>query len=90
MPEPDIAWVREGSYVTGRPEADDALLIIEVGKSSLLVDLGNKALLYADAGIADYWVANIETKVLMVHRNPKAGKYRSIVTHQGKGYLSYY
>ena len=81
--EPDVVWVRSDPYATGRPTADDVLLIIEVAKSSLNVDLGNKASLYADAGVTDYWVADIETKTLIIHRDPKNGRYASIVTHHG-------
>ena len=83
VPEPDITWVRSGPYGTCRPTANDVLLIIEVAKSSAKFDLSKKAALYAAAGITDYWVANLETKTLVVHRNPKDGQYASIVTHQG-------
>jgi len=83
VPEPDVVWVRSAPYTMDRPVADDVLLIIEVAKSSLAVDLGTKALLYADAKIADYWVVNIEKKSIIVHRNPLDGRYSSIVTHHG-------
>ena len=53
-PEPDIAWVVERDYSRGRPTAADVLLVIEVAESSLKNDIGEKADLYAAAGIADY------------------------------------
>jgi Uma2 family endonuclease len=53
-PEPDIAWVVERDYSRGRPTAADVLLGIEVAESSLKNDIGEKADLYAAAGIADY------------------------------------
>lgn len=83
VPEPDIAWVRSAAYHAHRPSAEDVLLIIEVAKSSAKVDLGEKGVIYAAAGIADYWVANIETKSLVVHRDPVDGHYTRIVSHDG-------
>ena len=51
-PEPDIAWVARRDYSRGRPAAADVLLIVEVAESSLEYDSGEKADLYAGAGIA--------------------------------------
>ena len=46
-------------YSRGRPLAEDVLLVVEVADSSLAFDAGEKADLYAAAGIADYWVVNV-------------------------------
>ena len=54
-PEPDIAWVARRDYSHGRPTAEDVLLIVEVAESSLAYDCGEKAELYAQAGIADLY-----------------------------------
>ena len=43
----------------GRPLAEDVLLVVEVADSSLGFDTGEKADLYAAAGIADYWVVDV-------------------------------
>ncbi len=87
VPEPDIAWVRSGVYDQGRPAARDVLLVIEVANTSLAFDLGKKAQLYATAQIADYWVANVETESLIVHRDPVEGMYTKITTLQGEEIL---
>ncbi len=39
---------------------DQALLVIEIGASSLIVDLGTKARLYAACGVPEYWVIDAE------------------------------
>jgi len=79
-PEPDIAWVTQKSYLSGRPRAEDVLLIIEVAESSLDYDRGEKAELYAAAGIQDYWVVNLVEQCIEVFRDPDRGRYRSLVT----------
>ena len=69
-PEPDIAIV-EGErrdYAVDHPKT--ALLVIEVSDSSLAFDRGTKAAMYAKAGIADYWIVNINERVVEVHRDP--------------------
>ncbi len=69
QPEPDAAIL-----LGGGPEADDhpkmALLVIEVGATSLREDRTIMAHLYARAGIPDYWIVNLVDRQLEVHRDP--------------------
>lgn len=70
-PEPDVA------VVVGGPDdyADHpttALLVVEVALSTLAFDRGDKAGLYARAGIADYWLLNLVDRQLEVYRDPGA------------------
>jgi Uma2 family endonuclease len=83
-PEPDIAWVAERNYWRGRPTAADVLLVVEVADSSLPYDRGEKADLYAQAGIVDYWVVSIPGRAIEVHRDPQDGRYRSLETYRGE------
>ena len=80
-PEPDVAWVARRDYSKGRPTAADVLLVIEVAESSLRYDSGEKADLYAEAGIADYWVVNVAERCVEVRRTPGAGRYHSLSTY---------
>ena len=69
-PEPDFSVVR-GSFAElrhGHPR--HAALIVEVAGSSLGIDRGYKATLYARAGIADYWIVNLVARTVEVHRQP--------------------
>jgi Uma2 family endonuclease len=77
VPEPDIVWARERDHSTGRPLAAEILLIIEVADRSLAYDRGEKAAIYAAAGIADYWVVNVRDRCIEVFRQPAAGQYAS-------------
>jgi Uma2 family endonuclease len=82
-PEPDLAWVVRRDYSRGRPVAEDVLLVIEVSDSSLSFDTGEKADLYAAAGIADYWVVDVAAQRIEVRREPVAGRYASVSTASG-------
>jgi len=82
-PEPDLAWVVRRDYSSGRPGAEDVLLVIEVAEASLAYDTGEKAELYAAAGVADYWVVDVAARAIEVRRQPIGGRYRSLKTHTG-------
>lgn len=77
VPRPDIAWVRQRSYKAGRPRVKDVLLIIEVSDTTLAFDTGEKLLLYAQAGVKEYWVVNVRMKSIEVFRNPTKKGYRT-------------
>jgi Uma2 family endonuclease len=83
VPQPDVAWVRARRYSRKRPTSSDVLLIIEVADSSLRYDRGPKARLYATAGIADYWVVDINNCAVHVYRQPAGGVYGTCETFRG-------
>lgn len=84
-PEPDVVVVsgRLVDYLTHHPTAADVALLIEVSDSSLSLDRGWKALLYAGAGIPLYWIVDLTGRRVEVLSDPgptagsKAAEYRS-------------
>ena len=82
-PEPDVLWVKARRYLDGHPEALDVLLLIEVSDSSLTADRDQKAELYAQAGIIEYWIVNIADEVIHIYRDPDRSGYRSLRTVSG-------
>lgn len=60
-PEPDII-VCEELDDTGYAPVEAVMLAVEISVSTLQYDLNYKKALYADAGIAEYWVLDVETK----------------------------
>jgi Uma2 family endonuclease len=82
-PEPDaVVLARPATETQGaNPKPADVLLAIEIADSSLRFDLRTKAALYARAGIGDYWVIDLPGRRIVVHREPSADRYRSVVSY---------
>ena len=76
-PEPELIWVRRRSYASQHPEPEDVLLLVEVAESSLSDDRGEKLEIYAEAGIADYWIVNLVEHSIEVNRSPSGRRYLS-------------
>ncbi len=72
-PEPDIAVVRPEALDPNRPPSE-ALLIIEVSRSTLEYDRTTKLSLYASIGISDYWIINLNNGTIEVYRQPIENK----------------
>jgi Uma2 family endonuclease len=71
-PEPDIAVVSGGPRDHSASHPSRPELVVEVAMASLALDRGEKASLYARAGVADYWIVNLVDNVLEVYREPVA------------------
>lgn len=69
-PEPDVAVIAGDvlDYKAAHPKT--AVLVVEVAETSLEYDRITKASVYAQAGIADYWIANLVDGQLEVYRKP--------------------
>ncbi len=78
-PEPDIAIVRAPAslYRDRHPKPDDIYWLIEISNSTLIKDLGLKKDIYAEAGIPEYWVMDLQHSVLVVFRDLTASGYQS-------------
>lgn len=69
-PEPDVAVIPGSPRdYTDHPTA--VVLLVEVSDATLASDTTTKAELYATAGIADYWVLDVENRQLIVFRDPQ-------------------
>jgi Uma2 family endonuclease len=79
-PQPDVTLLkwRDDLYRRKRPAPEDVLLVVEVSDSSLKLDREGKMLLYARAGIAEYWIANLQERIIEIHQQPTANGYQSI------------
>lgn len=71
-PEPDRVIVknRPDDYLSNHPTPNDILLLIEIADSSLKYDQEVKLPLYAEAGIADYWIFNLVENQLEYYSEP--------------------
>jgi len=77
-PEPDIFWLKPRRYGRTHPTAADVLLLIEVSDSSLTNDLREKSEIYAESGVAEYWVVDIQNRRIHVMSRIENNRYRSI------------
>ncbi len=69
---------RRSEYQERHPGPDDTVLLVEVSDLTIDYDLGEKALLYAQASITDYWVVLANEKVIVRHRQPTLEGYREV------------
>jgi Uma2 family endonuclease len=71
-PQPDVVVVLPDKelYAHRHPTPMETRLVVEVADATRYVDLGEKAALYAEAGIPEYWVVDLPRRRLVVHRDP--------------------
>ena len=81
-PEPDLTLLKSpiDRYENRKPQVEDVLLIVEVSDSTLTYDRSRKLSLYAEAGIPEVWIRNLQDDVLEVYREPRQDRYGSHVT----------
>ncbi len=84
-PVPDIAVVPETPRTYAK-HPRTALSIVEIADSSLAYDTGEKASLYAAAGIVDYWVIDVNNLQMHQYRNPQPNPTQ----HYGSGYVQHH
>jgi Uma2 family endonuclease len=75
-PEPDVLVCSNPDEWAYRSQRTKPLLVVEVAHSSLDYDLGEKAGLYAEAGVPEYWVVDLVGRRIVVFRQPEEGSYR--------------
>jgi Uma2 family endonuclease len=84
-PEPDLAVVRARDAESGERHPRTALLVVEVAGESLPLDRQAKAVLYARAGIPEYWIVSLGESTVEVRREPDSasGTYRTRAVARG-------
>ncbi len=87
-PEPDLVWSRRMTTRRKRPTHADVILLIEVSDSRSEQDLVEKARLYAEHDIPEYWVVDVQAEQLQIHRSPGQGKYQSIQSYDKSATIS--
>jgi len=79
-PEPDASVLNRPvtEFVTAPPGPADLRLVAEVSDTTLADDLRVKVGLYARAGFPEYWVLDVTSRRLIVHRAPQNGSYTAV------------
>jgi Uma2 family endonuclease len=72
-PQPDILLLapRHDFYASGKPRPADVQLLIEVADSTFDDDRDIKGPLYAENGITEYWIVNLNDDTVHVFREPQ-------------------
>ena len=87
-PEPDVLWLKPRRYGRTRPTARDVMLLVEVSDSCLASDLQEKADIYAEAGVQEYWVVDVPSSRIHVLSNSDGKSYRKIEIAVAPQFLS--
>jgi len=67
-PEPDLAVIAGDDPRASKEHPSSAVLIVEISDTTLEYDR-RKAALYAVSGVPEYWIVNLISRTLEVHRN---------------------
>jgi Uma2 family endonuclease len=85
--QPDLALLRPKPdfYASGNPVPSDALLVIEVMDTSVAKDWRVKLRIYARAGVAEFWLIDVNGAAVEVCRRPTGDDYaeRRIIGREG-------
>jgi Uma2 family endonuclease len=79
-PQPDLALLRPRAdfYAQIHPGPEEVLLLIEVAETSAESDRAVKIPLYAEAGIREAWLVNLQEELVEVHRKPSSQGYGEV------------
>jgi Uma2 family endonuclease len=78
--QPDISVLKLPSehYRTKQASAADALLVIEVSDTTLSKDMRVKVPLYAQHGVPEVWIVDLEMSLVRLYRSLADGQYRQV------------
>ncbi|MEO7037642.1 MAG: Uma2 family endonuclease [Polyangiaceae bacterium] len=79
-PEPDLSVSPLSGDDDVHPE--QAHLIVEVAESSVSIDRGRKARLYAECRVPEYWVVNLVARHVEVYTEPVGGVYQRVTVYE--------
>ncbi len=80
--EPDLAILSRSAWLdlTGHPQPQDILALVEVSDTTLAYDREVKAPLYARAGIRELWIVDLDAIAIEVYRAPGPAGYGNLQT----------
>lgn len=76
-PQPDIAIIQPlgREYLAHHPYPENIFWLIECSQATLSKDLTEKKEIYAEAGIQEYWIIDLQSQQLIVFRDLRDGTY---------------
>jgi Uma2 family endonuclease len=79
-PQPDLVLLkpRDDFYASRHAGPADILLVVEIAASSIEYDRDVKARIYAEFGVPEYWLADLNDNVVSRYSLPQDGAFLSI------------
>ena len=79
-PQPDLVLLkpRADFYASRHAGPADILLVVEIAASSIAYDREVKARIYADFGVPEYWLADLNTNVVSRYTSPEDGGFLTV------------
>lgn len=86
-PEPDLMLLRprDDFYARSHPTAHDVLLLIEVSDTTARYDREIKTQLYAQHGVPEVWMIDLDHACVRFFRRPTADGYADVSTSNSPG-----
>jgi Uma2 family endonuclease len=78
VPQPDAVVFRRAAFKAQHQRATDVLLLVEVSDSSLAYDRDVELRLYAEAGIPEAWLVDLNNQRIFVYRQPSPEGYQEV------------
>lgn len=85
-PRPDIAVLRQRVYFYAGEgsEAEDVLAVVEVADATEEFDRLVKLPIYADHGIGEVWIVDLQARAVQVYRQPGVKGYGQVQVLRGR------
>ena len=80
QPQPDVALLqpRPDFYEAGHPQPENIFLLVEVADTTIESDRQVKIPLYAEQGILEVWLVDINEGCVEVYRQPSPAGYQDV------------
>ena len=88
MPDIMVAQGARTDYLERHPTSKEVVLLVEVADTTVARDLGEKAMLYSQSGVTDYWVVLVNEAVIVRHRVPSDEGYKEVTRLTGNDAIS--
>ena len=87
---PDLTLLRPHptDYAERHTQASDTLLVIEVSDTTLKSDQSVKVPLYAQNGVPQVWVIDLNQQQVWVYQQPIEGQYTQVTAYSGNDWIA--
>ena len=89
VPQPDVVLLRRRPDFRLRPpHPEDVFLLVEVSETSLAYDRDVKIPLYAESGIPEAWLVDLNANTIFVFRRPSARGFQEVREYRREDSIS--